>query len=623
MTETPWGTLGYLVYKRTYARTVSKNKTEEFKDTINRIITACNTQLKCNFTDAQQQELQQYMLQLKCSVAGRFLWQLGTDTVKRLGLASLQNCACVTVNDLIRPFVWAFDMLMLGCGVGYNIQAEYVYEIPKVKRAKIVRLDTKDADFIVPDSREGWVKLLELVLKAHQTGEGFSYSTICIRNKGVPIKGFGGVASGAESLCQGIGQINDLLNTRANKKLRPIDALDIMNIIGSIVVSGNVRRSSQISIGDYDDIQFLNAKRWDKYTIPNWRVMSNNSVVCNDINGLPEAFWETYGGNGEPYGLINLALAQRTGRIGDGRCDPDIIGFNPCAEQPLGNYETCCLAEVFLPNISTESEFRNIIRYLYTIAKRSLELDCHHKETDAIVNRHMRMGIGLTGILQASELQRSWLSDGYRFLRNYDKEYSAKHGLPESIRLTTVKPSGTLSLLAGVTAGIHPAYSQYYIRRVRMQSNSSLVEVCKQHGYPVEYEKRLDGSLNYETSVVSFYVAHPQGTVTAENLSAIEQLEWVRWVQTNWSDNAVSCTIYYRQEELPDIKQYLYAYYNNNFKSLSFLPKYDHGFEQAPMEEITKEQYETLVANTRPIVSVEVSDSLDFSECDNGQCPIK
>jgi hypothetical protein len=260
---------------------------------------------------------------------------------------------------------------------------------------------------------------------------------------------------------------------------------------------------------------------------------------------------------------------------------------------------------------------------MYTIAKRSLELDCHHKETNNIVKTNMRMGIGLTGILQASEVQRSWVAGGYDMLRIYDKLISDERGLPESIRLTTVKPSGTLSLLAGVTAGIHPAYSQYYIRRVRMSSNHALVEVCKQHGYPVEYEKRLDGSLNYDTSVVSFYVAHPDDTIVADNLSAIEQLEWVRWAQTNWSDNAVSCTIYYTQEELPDIRQYLYAYYNDNFKSLSFLPKTNHGFEQAPMEAITKEQYDTLVANIRPIVSTEVSEGVDFSECDNGQCPIK
>ena len=174
---------------------------------------------------------------------------------------------------------------------------------PKGK-IKIERKDTGDADFIVPDSREGWVKLLGRVLKAHFfSGEGFTYSTICIRSKGAVIKGFGGTASGPEDLCWGIGEIHRILNNRAHKKLRPIDCLDIMNIIGSVVVAGNVRRSAQIAIGDFDDLEFLKAKRWDLGSIPNWRAMSNNSIVSpEDFNDMPNEFWETYN-QGEPYGL--------------------------------------------------------------------------------------------------------------------------------------------------------------------------------------------------------------------------------------------------------------------------------------------------------------------------------
>ena len=136
-------------------------------------------------------------MSLKCSVAGRFLWQLGTKTVDSLGLMSLQNCAFTLINQPIRPFTWAMDALMLGCGVGYNIQLEFIYELPRVKKVKIIRQDTDDADFIVPDSREGWIKLLEYVLTSHfETGESFSYSTICVRGKGAQIKKFGGEASG-------------------------------------------------------------------------------------------------------------------------------------------------------------------------------------------------------------------------------------------------------------------------------------------------------------------------------------------------------------------------------------------------------------------------------------------
>ena len=301
MNESPkvkWGSLGYITYKRTYARKLKGNKTEEFHDTVERIVKASRTQLKVGFTPEEEDFLRQMMYDMKGTVAGRFLWQLGTKTVDKLGISSLQNCAATVIDHPVKPFTWAMDMLMLGCGVGYNLQREYIYEIKdKIKRVRVVREDTADADLIVPDSREGWVELLRRVLESHfYTGRGFTYSTICIRGKGAAIAGFGGTASGPEVLCYGIEQINGVLNKRAGKKLRPIDALDIMNIIGYIVVAGNVRRSAQIAIGDYDDLQFLNAKRWDLGNIPNWRAMSNNSVVCNEMANLPEQFWEGYEG---------------------------------------------------------------------------------------------------------------------------------------------------------------------------------------------------------------------------------------------------------------------------------------------------------------------------------------
>ena len=355
----PWGNVGYITYKRTYARETKNGKTEEWTDTIERVVKACKTQLNVGFTEKEEDELRNMMMSLKGTVAGRFLWQLGTKTVDRLGLPSLQNCAFVVCDKPIRPFTWTFEMLMLGSGVGFNIQKENVYQIPKVlKKVKIERKDENDADFIVPDSREGWVELLRRVLEASFiTGEGFTFACHLIRSKGSPIKGFGGVASGPEDLVWGMFEINKIINSRSGKRLRPIDCLDIMNIIGRIVVAGNVRRSAQIAIGDYDDLEYLKAKRWDLGGIPNWRAMSNNSVACDDISLLPEEFWEGYKGNGEPYGLINLYAARRMGRTGETQYkDLDVMGFNPCAEQSLANHETCCLAEIYLPNIDSEDE---------------------------------------------------------------------------------------------------------------------------------------------------------------------------------------------------------------------------------------------------------------------------
>lgn len=624
---TPWGEVGYPTFKRTYSRPLEGGGTEEWPDTVNRVVEACNNQLGCNFLDHEKEELRDIMLDLKGTVAGRFLWQLGTETVDRLGLPSLQNCSFVVVDNPIRPFTWAFEMLMLGSGVGFNIQREHVYQLPKVLgKVTVERKDENDADFIVPDSREGWVELLDRVLRASfETGEGFTFATHLIRPKGAPIKGFGGTASGSEDLVWGMLEINKILNSKAGRRLSSVDCLDVMNIIGKIVVAGNVRRSAQIALGDHDDIDFLRAKRWDLGNIPNWRAMSNNSVICSDIKDLPEEFWEGYKGNGEPYGLINLESSRKMGRTGESEYpDPDVMGFNPCAEQSLANFETCCLAEVYLPNIETYEELRKVLRYLYRVNKHSLAIPCSLKETEDIVHKNMRMGIGVTGYLQATEEQKSWLDKAYVYLRAYDKEYSKLNGFPNSIKLTTVKPSGTLSLLAGVTPGAHPGYSQYYIRRIRMAADSELASVARSHGYHVEYVRNFDGTEDHSTVVVSFPCSFPEGTEFGTDMSAIDQLEVIKRLQLEWSDNSVSVTIYYRKEELEAIRWWLHDNYFNT-KSVSFLLHSDHGFDQAPMEEITKEKYEELKAGVKPITRIEKLSlgEVDIDDCDTGACPVR
>lgn len=624
---TPWSTVGYLVYKRTYARQVDgENRTEEWKETVDRVVRAAQD-MGVGFTEQEEGRVRNYLLSLKASVAGRFLWQMGTPTVDKLGLASLMNCAFTTVNEPIRPFTWAFDNLMLGSGVGYNIQREHVYKLPTVSENFVApsRNDTASADFIVPDTREGWVSLLEKTLE-HAFGlkvGTFSYSVQLVRGKGAPIKGFGGTASGPEDLCRGIDQISNVISKRKGKQLRPIDCLDIMNIIGSVVVAGNVRRSAQIAIGDPDDLQFLKAKNW-KDGIPNWRSMSNNSVVCNNIKELPEEFWKTYENGGEPYGLINLKLSQSCGRLGDTKYKDKLVrGFNPCAEQPLADYEVCCLAEVFLPNVNSKQELADICKLLYRINKHALRLPCHNQETEDIVRKHMRMGIGVTGYLQCTDEQRSWLADVYEDLREFDEEYSRSKGWPTSIKLTTCKPSGTLSLLPGVTPGVHGGYARYMIRRIRVASDSPMLSICREHGYPTEPQIMFDGSPDHSTHVVEFPFSYPDNAVLAPSMTAVQQLEWVEKLQREWSDNAVSCTVYYKKEELPEIRAYLSKKYNKTFKSLSFLLHEEHGFAQAPFEEISEDEYNMRMAQCRIISGVDTADFSSDDECRAGYCPIK
>jgi len=635
----PWGPLGYITYKRTYARMTETGVTEEWWQTIYRCLRSLVDDLDAILTQEEVEKLYDYVFKLKCVFSGRALWQLGTGTISKIGADSLQNCWHVAVDTPITPFTFTFNQLMLGGGVGFNIQAEHVYALPKVRYdPRIRRVDNHDVGFIIPDNREGWVELLERILHAYfYSGHSFSYSTIAIRNKGARISSFGGTASGPEELSNGMLMICKILSSRFGQKLRPIDCLDIMNIIGTIVVAGNVRRSAQIAIGDANDNAFINSKAWGRGNIPNWRSMSNNSVACDDPRQLGDNFWKNYTETNsqgdavsEPFGLVNLHNCRRFGRLADGegyRPDPHIVGLNPCGEVTLESYEACNLAEIFLPNIKDAEEFADVACLMYKVTKTISRYPFQSRIVNEVVSRNHRLGISVSGLLQAQHLRtEAAFNNCYRRLESLDAEYSKYLGCSKSVKMTCVKPSGTVSLLAGVTPGIHPAYAPYYIRRIRFASNDPVVAVCAEHGYIIEPQLKLDGTQDYNTQIVQFPVATPKGTLCANEIGAITQLEYMRWAQENWADNSVSVTVYYKDEELPEICEWLAKHYTEDVKAVSFLRHSKHGFVQAPYEPIAEGHYNNLISKITPVTTLRDVQQLnlkDSVECISGACPIK
>lgn len=624
-----WGFngLGYIVYKRTYARPLD-GRTEEWNETVKRCIEGAQ-EIGAKYTQDEAERLYDHVFNLRCTFAGRALWQLGTDTVRKLGANSLINCFFTNVTKP-SDFLFIFENLMLGGGVGFSVRKEHVYEFPAIKENVIIEHKaTKDADFIVPDSREGWIALLREVFNSYFiTGKSFSYSTILIRGKGELIKTFGGVAAGPGVLVDGVTDICGVLSGRSGKKMRSIDVLDICNLIGRIVVSGNVRRSAEIALGDVDDTLFLKAKRWDMVgKIPNWRSMSNNTVECNDIDDLQPLFWEGYKGNGEPYGLFNLKNAKKYGRTGEEMYDATGEGLNPCGEiVALADKETCNLGEMFMNNISDVKTFEDCAILMYKYQKAVCNMNYIHKETTEIVHKNNRIGIGVTGILQNQQaMKENWYDKVYKSLRKFDKKWSKDNEWNESIRLTTIKPSGSVSLLAGATPGIHPAYSQFYIRRIEMSSNDKLVEYCKNLGLNVEYRKQQDGTDDRLTMKVEFPCKIIEGTPTSDKITAVELLDYVKFMQKNWADNSVSVTCYYKPAELKSIKKWLEKNYNNNIKTLSFLLHSDHGFIQPPYEPIDETKYKTISENVKNVIAVEEDTYTQdiLSDCDSGSCPIR
>jgi len=618
-----WGYngLGEIVYKRTYSRIKEDGTNEEWWETIARCINGAQ-KIGADYTKSEAQKLYDYVFNLKCNFAGRMLWQLGTSTVDRFGGNSLLNCWGVCIRD-IDDFCFIFENLMLGGGVGFSIRREDVHELPKVKEGVVVtHKKTNDADFIVPDTREGWVKLLKKVMKSFfYTGESFTYSTILVRSSGEHIQGFGGKASGPGILIEGIDKISSIIIAREGKKLRSIDVLDIGNIIGSVVVAGNVRRSAEIAVGDPDDYLFLRAKRWDLGNVPNWRAMSNNTIYADSYDHISDAVWKGYDGSGEPYGFFNLPLSQKVGRLREKSKDKCEI-INPCAEILLESHECCNLSEIYLNNINSKAELKDCAKLLYKTQKAICALPFIHEKTNEVVHRNMRIGVGITGVCQSMD-KLEWLDECYAHLKEFDEKWSERKGYPTSVRLTTIKPSGTLSLLSGSTPGVHPAYANYFIRRVRMSSDDALVDTCRDAGYPVEYVKRFDGTEDHGTVVIEFPCHINGDTILAEDMTAIKQLELVKEMQTKWSDNSVSVTVYYRLEELDEIKEWMKNNYENSLKTVSFLLHSDHGFNQAPYEEITQEEYEKRVARLKDIEVVVTGEVLVGVECESGACPIR
>lgn len=516
---------------------------------------------------------------------------------------------------------------MLGGGVGLSVEHKFSSKLPRVKKGvTIVHRATKDAEFIVPDSREGWCELTRRVLESFfVTGRSFSYSTVCVRGYGESISRFGGVAAGPQPLIRFVENLCTILLARQGKHPRPIDCADIICSIGEMVVSGNVRRSAIIILGDGWDKEYLKAKRWDVGLLPSYRSNANFSVICEDIEDLHPSFWTTYE-IGEPFGIVNRKNIRKFGRMGEVKKDT-AEGVNPCGEATLENGEPCNLQEINLMKIENEKELVIAARLMHRYGKRVSTERYHHGLCDSVVKRNRRVGTGVTGCLASDLFTPRGLDAAYQAIQRENVEYSKELGIPQSIRTTVVKPSGTLSKVFDCRGyeGIHPAFSRFMIQRIRFAGNDQLIPLLKEAGHHIEPEQKLDGTVDHNTLVVDFYQQAPEGyPVADENWDTWKQLDTVLMAQKYWSDQSVSVTVYYRKEDIPKLKGWLRDNLQN-IKTISFLCASDHGFKQAPKEAITQEQFEKLSTRVRPIQFERIGEGAmpQGVECEGGSCPTR
>ena len=641
--------VGEITFLRTYSRLKEDGHKETWVDVCERVINGmyslqkehCKTN-RLPWSDAKAQasakEAFDRLFNLKWTPPGRGLWVMGTPIVNvQKNSAALQNCAFVssmemTKNDPSRPFTFLMEASMLGVGVGFDDKGadkEFTIYEPKSECTTVV----------IPDTREGWVDSVSMIinsyLKADQNCLEFDYSEI--RPAGAPISTFGGTAAGHEPLERLHNYIHKLFKGRAGELVTRRDIADIGNLIGVCVVSGNVRRSAELLIGSIDDPDFLNLKNAEVFpernsydpATPGWGWMSNNSVsvsVGQDLSPIVDGIAR----NGEP-GVIWLDVSKKYGRLADpiNNKDHRIAGYNPCAEQSLESYEMCTLVETYLNRHESLEDYKRTLKFAYLYAKTVTLLPTHWEETNAIMQRNRRIGTSMSGVANFADRKglptlRDWMDQGYENVKHYDVIYSEWLGIRESIKTTTVKPSGTVSILAGESPGVHwTPGGKYFLRAIRFANSDPMLPLFKMANYRVE-----PASESPDTTSVVFFPIKSDAERAERDVTIFEKMSLAATAQRYWSDNSVSVTVSFDPETEAEHVGTVLHMYDGQLKTVSFLPSGNYTYPQMPYTQMTEEEYIDGTMKLFPIDFAGVyagmaADAVGEAYCTTDACEIK
>ena len=645
--------LGEFVYQTRYARVVpGTNKKETWYQTVERVINGTYTmqkrwiiahELGWDELKAQQsaQEMYKKIFYMKFLPPGRGLWAMGSPmTEERMLYASLNNCAFVSTKDIhkgdpTQPFTFLMDAAMLGVGVGFDTDGAGKIIIQGCTPSSST---TNTSIHVIEDSREGWVNSVRDLLDAYINGNRprpvFDYSLI--RPRGTPIKGFGGTASGPAVLQRLHEDIDQTLAPLSGKPLTITAIVDIMNQIGRCIVSGDVRQTAEIAFGDPLSLEYIDLKNYTKNPKRGqWGWTSNNSVYAElGMNYDPIAERILHGGEPGFAWLKNMQQYSRMNGIVDNK-DKKAKGGNPCLEQTLESYELCCLVETFPNNHESFEEFASTLKYAYLYAKTVTLGRTHWPATNRVMLRNRRIGCSISGIAQfiadkgIHELH-DWCENGYQVIQEADKKFSDWLAIPKSIKTTCVKPSGTVSLLAGATPGMHYPESRFYYRRVRLGITHEAIKPLIEAGYHIEpavedperkvvvtfpVDAAATPTNNQNISSSSNSKKHKLRTL--DELTMWEQFSLAAFLQRHWADNQVSCTITFDPEKEGKQIPRALDVYQYQLKGVSLLPRAPKlAYKQLPYESITEQEYNEAIRKLKRV---------DFSSLhgDNHSAPDK
>jgi len=504
------------------------------------------------------------------------------------------NCSYLPIDD-IKSFDEAMFILLCGTGVGFSVERQYIQRLPEIPE----KLFDSDTVIVVKDSKEGWAKSLRQLISLLYSGEIPKWDISRIRPAGARLKTFGGRASGPGPLEDLFKFVISKFKNASGRRLNSIECHDILCKIGEIVVVGGVRRSAMISLSNLTDDRMRKAKMGNWWENEPQRALSNNSIAYTekpDVGAFMNEWVSLYESKSGERGIFNRT-ASRAQSARNGRRDSERdFGTNPCSEIILRPYQFCNLTEVVVRSTDTFESLANKVRLatiLGTFQSTLTHFPYLRKIWQQNTEEERLLGVSLTGQMDNKNLVEGKidLEALKQVAIDTNKEWADLLGINQSTAITCVKPSGTVSQLVDAASGLHARHSPYYIRSVRGDNKDPLTQFMKDAGIPWEPEVNKPE----QTSVFYFPIKSPDNAITRNNLSAIDQLEYWKYIQEKWCEHKPSITVTVRDHEWPEVGGWVYKNFDI-ISGISFLPHSDHIYRQAPYQECTKEEYETMKA---------------------------
>jgi len=605
-----------------YAKWVeAESRRETWGETVDRYFSFMTNHLKQNYNYIPNEklvaELKEFVFERNVMPSMRAVMTSGA-ALERDNVAGY-NCAFLPV-DSPRSFDETMYVLMCGTGVGFSVEYKYINKLPAVPES----LEKSTTVITVEDSKQGWAKAYRELLALLWSGQIPAIDISRVRPAGARLKTMGGRSSGPQPLVNLFDFTIAKFKNATGRNLKPIECHDIMCKIGEVVVVGGVRRSAMISLSNINDIEMAQAKSGNWWEQNSQRALSNNSVAYSRKPEMEQfiAEWKSlYDSKSGERGIYNVAAAQAQAAK-FGRRDPDIhYGTNPCSEIILRPYQFCNLSEVVLRENDTKKDIERKVELatiLGTWQSTLTDFKYLRKIWKDNTEEERLLGVSLTGqfghkFMSGKEdlvALEAFLTTLREKAREVNREESGKIGIPESAAITCVKPSGTVSQLVGVSSGMHPWHSPYYVRTVRGSKGDPISTFLKEVGIPVEDDVMKPN----ETYVFSFPVKAPEGAIVRNDLTAIDHLNIWLVYQRAWCEHKPSITVSVKEDEWMEVGAWVYKNFDE-VSGISFLPHSEHTYKQAPYQEILKEEYDVLVAKMPSNIRWE---DLSFYETEDG-----